>query len=98
MSQPDAIPPTPAAPPRAARARRASRAPYGLVLVGLALAVVAAWVLRGRIEPVVAGVPAPTFQVAALDGGPVTLDTYRDKVVLLNVWATWCAPCLEEMP
>lgn len=32
------------------------------------------------------------------DGRPVKLSSFRGKVVLLNVWATWCAPCREEMP
>jgi peroxiredoxin len=98
MTQPDASSPTPAAPRRAARARRASRLPYALALLGGALVVGVAWLSRGSFEPVIAGAPAPAFEVVALDGGPVTLEPYRGKVVLLNVWATWCAPCLEEMP
>lgn len=37
-----------------------------------------------------------TFQ--GEDGKPVTLADFRDKTVLLNLWATWCAPCRKEMP
>jgi cytochrome c-type biogenesis protein len=42
--------------------------------------------------------PAPAYQAALLDGKPVSLDELRGKVVLLNVWATWCVPCRAEMP
>jgi thiol-disulfide isomerase/thioredoxin len=40
--------------------------------------------------------PALTFQDAA--GKPLTLDHWRGRVVLLNLWATWCVPCRKEMP
>ena len=43
-------------------------------------------------------VPAPEETVETLDGLPVKLSRYRGEVVLLNFWATWCAPCVEEMP
>ena len=98
MTQPEASSPAPTAPGRAARARRPSRLPYVLGLIAAAGLVGFAWFARGRFEPVIAGQPAPDFHVSALDGSPISLEPYRGKVVLLNVWATWCAPCLEEMP
>ena len=44
------------------------------------------------------GQPAPDFTVATLSGGPFTLSDYRGKIVLVNWFATWCKPCVEEMP
>ena len=44
------------------------------------------------------GAPAPNFTLPDLNGKMVSLADYKGQVVLLNIWATWCRPCVEEMP
>ena len=43
-------------------------------------------------------VPAPPFDTLDIQGKPERLADYKGKVVLINVWATWCEPCRHEMP
>jgi len=55
--------------------------------------------LRSEIDLVGVGSRAPGFRAVALaTGQPASLADYRGKVVLLNIWATWCEPCRVEMP
>lgn len=44
------------------------------------------------------GQPAPHYRAVTLTGDSVSLEQLRGRAVLLNVWATWCHPCREEIP
>ena len=51
-----------------------------------------------RLEAWPARVPTPSLRLTATDGKPLDLAALRGKVVLLNYWASWCEPCVNEFP
>lgn len=77
---------------------RKSWTPYAATVLVAGAVVLVAWLNRGRLNPVVPGRPAPEFSAVDLQGTPSTLADYRGKVLLVNIWATWCPPCQQEMP
>lgn len=78
-----------------------------LMMVSLAAGIL--WTVASRV-PSAVGAPlssspspregflAPDFTLDTLDGGQVTLSELRGKIVIINLWATWCPPCRAETP
>lgn len=71
-----------------------------LFLAFLALAAMAAGVLAQRWLSVAPQAPVADLSIAFPDpdGNPHRLEEWRGKIIAVNFWATWCPPCLKEMP
>ena len=54
--------------------------------------------LRPGTSPTAIGAMAPDFALTDLEGNPVSLAELRGRPVIVNFWASWCVPCVEEFP
>ena len=72
----------------------------GAIVAVMAIALGAAsYFMRDQLFPVTVGAQAPDFKANVLGTKQIkTMADYKGQVVLLNVWATWCGPCKEEIP
>ena len=57
------------------------------------------WIVKqGSPDVAEIGEPAPDFTVELIDGGTFTLSEAQGRPVIVNLWASWCAPCRKEIP
>ncbi len=70
----------------------------GLFVTALVAVLIVIILTTKPLAPVQVGDTAPNLPLVGAFGGEGELKDYRGKTVILNFWATWCAPCIEEMP
>ena len=75
----------------------ASAGQKNIPLPPLAPTFVAAQAIDG-IDQYPAPLPVPPYQFTDEAGNPVSVTDFRGRYILLNIWATWCAPCVRELP
>src|SRR5579864_4272837 len=69
-----------------------------LVMLSAALAAEEGKIRIGEFIPATPPQPAPAVSFTTLDGNTASLADFKGKPTVVNLWATWCQPCLKEMP
>lgn len=69
-----------------------------LFVLSAALAAEEGQIKIGEFIPATPPQPAPAASFTAIDGTPASLADFKGKPAIVNLWATWCQPCLKEMP
>jgi cytochrome c biogenesis protein CcmG/thiol:disulfide interchange protein DsbE len=98
QAQPPA--PTTEAPKRSLHVPLWIQLPVYLIVAGLLVLVALQMRRNGPLAagPLGAGQPAPDFELTTFDGQNYSLQGLRGQVVVVNFWASWCVPCLDEAP
>lgn len=87
-----------------AKSGSAKKILFLIVLIAVVALAVAGYVVKGgktektEKKIITTGDQAPDFRLPSLDGHTVGLADLRGKIVMVHFWATWCPPCVEELP